>query len=82
MYTYDIFFQTIKEMNITQYDLLKNGILDNRILNALKHNKNITLNSIDKLCNALHIQPNQVFTYTYEPNATTNREYNNSQLDK
>ena len=44
MYTYDIFFQTIKEMNISQYDLLKNGIVDNRILNALKHNKNININ--------------------------------------
>lgn len=74
MYSFDIFFQTIKEKNISQYDLLKNGIIDNRMLNALKHNKNITLNSIDKLCNALHIQPNQVFTYTYEINKKTEEE--------
>lgn len=65
MYSYDIFFETIKKRGISQYDLLKNGIIDNRILNALKHNKNITLNSLDKLCNALKIEPNEVFTYKY-----------------
>ena len=42
----------MEEKGISQYQLLKNGI-DNRTLNSLKNNKNITLLTLEKLCNIL-----------------------------
>lgn len=40
-------WKTMERKGITQYQLLKNGI-DNKTLNSLKKNKNITLNTLEK----------------------------------
>jgi DNA-binding Xre family transcriptional regulator len=45
-------WQTMKEKDITQYQLLKQGI-DNKTLDSLKKNKNITLITLEKLCTIL-----------------------------
>lgn len=42
-------WETMKEKEATQYQLLKNGI-DNKTLDTLKKNKNITLVTLEKLC--------------------------------
>ena len=41
-------WETMKEKEATQYQLLKNGI-DNKTLDTLKKNKNITLVTLEKL---------------------------------
>ena len=45
-------WDTMKEKEVTQYQLLKNGI-DNKTLDTLKKNKNITLVTLEKLCRIL-----------------------------
>ena len=45
-------WKTMEERQITQYQLLKRGI-DNKTLDALKKNKNITLLTLEKLCNII-----------------------------
>ena len=50
----------MKEKEATQYQLLKNGI-DNKTLDTLKKNKNITL---EKLCRILSCTPNDIVTFT------------------
>lgn len=45
-------WETMEQKGITQYQLLKNGI-DNKTLDSLKKNKNITLNTLEKLCRIL-----------------------------
>ncbi len=45
-------WETMKEKSITQYQLWKSGI-DNKTLNSLKKNKNITLNALEKLSKIL-----------------------------
>lgn len=47
---------------VTQYQLLKSGI-DNKTLDALKKNKNITLLTLEKLCTILSCTPNDVVMF-------------------
>lgn len=52
-------WETMQKRNITQYQLLKNGI-DNKTLDALKKNKNITLLTLEKLCDIIGCTPNDI----------------------
>ena len=52
----------MKEKNITQYQLLKMGI-DNKTLDGLKHDKNITLLTVEKLCVILECTPNDIVEF-------------------
>jgi DNA-binding Xre family transcriptional regulator len=45
-------WDTMEQKKISQYYLLKQGI-DNKTLDSLKKNKNITLNTLEKLCQIL-----------------------------
>jgi len=47
----------MEKANISQYRLLKSGI-DNRTLDSLKKNKNITMLTLEKLCVILNCSPN------------------------
>ena len=53
----------MEEKNISQYHLLKNGI-DNKTLDSIKKNKNITLLTLEKLCKILECQPNDIVIFT------------------
>ena len=54
---------TMEENGVTQYQLLKNGI-DNKTLDSLKKNKNITLVTLEKLCRILECEPNDIVKFT------------------
>ena len=56
-------WDTMKEKEVTQYQLLKNGI-DNKTLDTLKKNKNITLVTLEKLCRILCCTPNDIVKFT------------------
>ena len=56
-------WETIQEKEATQYQLLKNGI-DNKTLDTLKKNKNITLVTLEKLCRILSCTPNDIVKFT------------------
>ena len=55
-------WDTMRERNITQYYLLQNGI-DNKTLDSLKKNKNITLLTLEKLCDIIGCTPNDVVRF-------------------
>ena len=55
-------WETMKERNITQYYLLQNGI-DNKTLDSLKKNKNITLLTMEKLCDIIGCTPNDIVRF-------------------
>lgn len=59
---YTPLWATMKRKNITQYKLLQSDI-DNKTLDALKKNKNITLVTLEKLCNILDCTPNDVVRF-------------------
>ena len=55
----------MQEKNITQYQLIKQGI-DNKTLDSLKKNKNITLVTLEKLCRILDCEPNDVVKFHHK----------------
>lgn len=65
MISYAPLWETMKHKNISQYQLLKSGI-DNKTLDGLKKNKNITLLTLEKLCLILDCQPNNVVAFIQE----------------
>lgn len=62
MIDYSPLWETMRQRHITQYQLLQQGI-DNKTLDALKKNKNITLLTLEKLCNILGCTPNDVVVF-------------------
>ena len=52
----------MKRKGISQYYLLQNGI-DNRVLDSLKHDRNITTLTLEKVCNAVDCTPNEVIEF-------------------
>lgn len=59
---YSPLWVTMEQKNISQYKLLKSGI-DNRTLDSLKKGKNITMLTLNKLCNILECTPNDIVTF-------------------
>ncbi len=54
MITFDPLWKTLKEKDISQYDLINKYNVDKAVLQRLRNNHNVQLNTIDKLCNILH----------------------------
>ena len=59
---YSPLWETMRRKRITQYRLLKSGI-DNKTLDTLKKNKNITLLTLERLCIILDCTPNDVVAF-------------------
>lgn len=59
---YSPLWQTMKEKGVSQYQLLKAGI-DNKTLDTLKKNKNITLLTVEKICMILDCTPNDIVRF-------------------
>ncbi|MGQ7338173.1 helix-turn-helix domain-containing protein [Streptococcus suis] len=55
-------WETMQVKEISQYRLLKSGI-DNKTLDSLKKNKNITLLTLEKLCIILECTPNDIIEF-------------------
>lgn len=53
MFDYEPYRELLKKRNIKQYDLTKEGIINSRIANQLKHNRSITLETLDSICTKL-----------------------------
>ncbi len=60
--SYDPLWKTMEARGITQYFLLKSGI-DNKTLDSLKKNKNVTLLTVEKLCSIIECTPNDVVEF-------------------
>ena len=58
--SYAPLWKTLKEKQVTQYQLINNHDIDRRLLSALRANRNITILSIEKLCKALQCTPNDI----------------------
>ena len=60
--SYDPLWETMKRKGVSQYRLLVSGI-DNKTLDALKKNKNITLLTMEKLCRIIGCTPNDIVEF-------------------
>ena len=59
---YTPLWNTMEEKGISQYYLLQSGI-DNKTLDTLKKNNNITLLTLEKLCRILDCTPNDIVRF-------------------
>ena len=64
-------WETIKKKGISQYHLLKSGI-DNKTLDTLKNDRNITLLTLEKICRACNCTPNDVVCFVERPSKEEN----------
>ena len=64
---YSPLWNTIEQRGISQYRLLKDGVIDNKTLDSLKKGNNITVLTLGKLCLYLKCTPDQVVSFRLEP---------------
>ena len=62
MFDYSPLWETMWNRGVSQYQLLKAGI-DNKTLDSLKKNKNITMVTLEKLCRIIDCSPNDVVRF-------------------
>ena len=62
MIDYSPLWETMKSKGVSQYRLLKSGI-DNKTLDSLKKGGNITLSTLEKICDILECTPNDVVRF-------------------
>lgn len=62
MLDYSPLWETMQNRGVSQYQLLKAGI-DNKTLDSLKKNKNITMVTLEKLCRIIDCSPNDVVRF-------------------
>lgn len=63
MVDYSPLWETLEQRKVTQYRLLQDKIIDNKTLDGLKHGKNITLLTLERLCKYLQCTPNDVVRF-------------------
>ena len=62
MIDYSPLWETMEKKRVTQYQLLNAGI-DNRTLDSLRKNKNITMLTLERLCNIIKCTPNDIVRF-------------------
>lgn len=64
MITYEPFFETLKRKKITTYKLINEYNFSKGTLDSLKQNRNITMDTLNDICNLLECGVNDVISYT------------------
>lgn len=64
MITYDPFFQTLKRKGITTYKLVNEYGFSKGTLDSLKQNRNVTIETLNAICNLLDCEIDDVIKYT------------------
>lgn len=68
MILFDKLWQTMQERGITQYDLYTKYNMNRAQLHRLRHNQNIESNTIDRLCNILDYNVEDIMTHIKDDN--------------
>ncbi len=63
MITFEPFWRTLKEKNISVYELLEKRKFSHGTYDSIKKNKNVTLNTIDQLCEILDCKVEDIVQY-------------------
>ena len=64
MITYEPLWATLKKKKITTYRLLKDYNISRGMLDNLKHNRSITMTTLNELCNILNCDISDIIKYT------------------
>lgn len=74
MISYEPFFDTIKEKNISTYKLINKYNLSRSLIDRLKHDKPITTVTLNDLCNILDCKVENILIYKKDPTDTEQQE--------
>lgn len=66
MITYEPFYKTLSEKNISTYKLINTYGISRSLLDRLKHNKPISTVTLNDLCTILECNVEDVLTFTKE----------------
>ena len=64
MISYDPFYKTMKEKNISTYKLINQYGVSRSLLDRLKHNKPISTVTLNDLCHILHCRVEDILLFT------------------
>lgn len=62
--SYNPLWQTMDTKGITTYSLINKYGISSRTINNLKHNKGITVYTLERLCEILECTPNDIIEFT------------------
>lgn len=65
MVSYAPLWKTMEEKDVTTYTLIAKYNINPRTINNLKHNKGITVYTLERLCEILHCTPNDVLEFIH-----------------
>lgn len=68
MIKYDRLWETMRTKGITQYDLYTHYNVNRSQLDRLRRNQNIQVNTIDRLCNILHCNVEDIMEHFDDDN--------------
>ncbi len=66
MFTYSPLWEIMETKGITTYTLITQYNINPRTINNLKHNKSITMYTLEKLCTILDCTPNDIVKFEKE----------------
>ncbi len=66
MISYEPFYNTLKEKNITTYKLIKDYNISSSLFDRLKHNKPISTVTLNDLCKILECRVEDIIVYIEE----------------
>ena len=67
---FDKLFKLMKEKGLSTYRIRQENIISQSALTALNNDKNVTTETINKLCKALNCQPGDIMEYVDDNNDT------------
>ena len=67
MISYDPLWKTLEERGETTYTLINKYGLNARTIHNLKHNKSITMYTLERLCQILHCQAESIVLFVHDP---------------
>ena len=68
MIKYDRLWQTLKAKGLSEYQLYTYYNVNRSQINRLRHNKNVEVNTIDKLCNLLQCRVEDIMEHVPDDN--------------
>ena len=63
MVSYAPLWETMKKQDVTTYGLIYQHGINPRTINNLKHNKGITVFTLERLCEILHCTPSDIIEF-------------------
>lgn len=64
--SYEPLWKTMESRGETTYTLISKHGINPRTVNNLKHNRGITVYTLERLCEILHCTPNDIIAFIHE----------------